>query len=146
MERSLQFTVHAVRWCDAQVMLAAVREAVFIREQRVPAELEWDGLDADSAHVLAQTLDGTAIGTARLLPDGHIGRMAVLKDWRGKGVGSTLLRVLLERASKQGHAEVRLNSQLTAQGFYAKHGFVVAGEEFMDAGIPHIEMVLRIRP
>jgi predicted GNAT family N-acyltransferase len=144
MERPFQFTIREVRWREARAVLAAIREEVFVREQKVPEELEWDGLDDDCVHVLAQTLEGRPIGTARLLPDGHIGRMAVVKEWRRRGVGSALLNELLERAKSRGLPEVRLNAQVSARGFYLKHGFVAVGGEFLDAGIPHVEMVLRV--
>ena len=136
------FTVRIVNWQDDAPALRAIRETVFIHEQQVPVELEWDGLDADCLHVLAADSTGNPIGTARLLPDGHIGRMAVLKAWRGRGVGSALLRLLLDEASKRGLGQVVLNAQTYAAGFYAKFGFQAVGEEFMDAGIPHVRMIL----
>jgi predicted GNAT family N-acyltransferase len=81
-----------------------------------------------------------AIGTGRLLPDGHIGRMAVLADWRGKGVGRALLERLLEEARLQSCA-LALHAQTHASGFYRRFGFVEEGPEFMEAGIPHRTMV-----
>lgn len=137
-----QFSVREVAWEEAQPLLRAVREAVFVAEQGVPLALEWDGLDPGCAHLLAQNPQGEPIGTARLLPDGHIGRMAVLKAWRGQGVGSALLRALLGLARRRGLAHVALNAQTYAVGFYARHGFEKVGEEFMDAGIPHVAMTL----
>ena len=137
------FTVCIANWQDDALALSAIRETVFILEQQVPVELEWDGLDADCLHVLAADAAGNPIGTARLLPDGHIGRMAVLKEWRGRGVGSALLRVLLKEVKKrQQPQQAVLNAQTYAAGFYAKFGFQTMGEEFMDAGIPHVKMVL----
>jgi predicted GNAT family N-acyltransferase len=109
-------------------------------------ELEWDELDAQSRHVLAESGQGEPVGTGRLLPDGHIGRMAVLSDWRGCGVGSGLLQALLCLARAQGHAEVLLNAQTHAEPFYARHGFVSSGEPFTDAGIPHRTMRLVLKP
>lgn len=136
------FTVRIANWQDDAPALRVIRETVFIHEQQVPVELEWDGLDADCLHVLAADAAGNPIGTARLLPDGHIGRMAVLKEWRGRGVGSALLRVLLAEARKYQVRQAVLNAQTSATRFYAKFGFQTVGEEFMDAGIPHVKMVL----
>lgn len=121
-------------------MAAPVREAVFVREQGVPAELEWDGLDAAALHAVAIATSGHAIGTARLLDDGHIGRMAVLAPWRGRGVGSAMLERLLEAARDRGLPAVLLNAQTHAIAFYARHGFAREGSEFLDAGIPHVAM------
>jgi predicted GNAT family N-acyltransferase len=117
---------------------------VFINEQLVPPELEWDGYDQDCWHVLAQTADGKAIGTGRMLYDGHIGRMAVLPQYRKAGVGSTLLNELINIARRQGINEVFLHAQTQAVAFYQKHGFVIASDEFMDAGIPHVTMQLKL--
>ena len=136
------FTVCIANWQDDALALSTIRETVFIHEQQVPVELEGDGLDADCLHVLAADAAGNPIGTARLLPDGHIGRMAVLKAWRGRGVGSALLQLLLAEATKLKLERVVLNAQTYAAGFYAKFGFQAVGEEFRDAGIPHVKMVL----
>lgn len=141
---NFDFTVREVEWHTYAVELRAIRRAVFIEEQRVPEELEWDDVDARCHHVLAYTSEGEAIGTGRLLPDGHIGRMAVLLAWRGKGAGSAILQVLLTLARRHRFAVARLNAQTHAVGFYAKHGFAVTGEEFMEAGIPHRAMLLRL--
>lgn len=141
----LQYDVKLVLWDDARPELAGVRRAVFIEEQRVPEELEWDEHDAHAIHALASTAAGTPIGTGRLLSDGRIGRMAVLGPFRGRGVGSAILRLLLEAARERGYPEVRLHAQTHALRFYAKYGFVAEGDEFIEAGIPHREMVLRRR-
>lgn len=138
------FVVRPVNWQAHRDQINAVRRAVFIKEQGVPESLEWDGLDERSYHVLALSAAGRPIGTGRLLPDGRIGRMAVLRRWRGRGVGSAILRLLLDLARKEGHATVRLHAQTHALGFYAKHGFQAVGEEFMEAGIPHRAMVIRL--
>lgn len=111
-----------------------------MREQGVPIELEWDNQDPRCDHALAYAKDGRAVGTGRLLPDGHIGRMAVLKEWRGKGAGALLLQALVEHARHRGHAGVRLNAQTYVAGFYRRYGFEVSGSEFMEAGIPHVPM------
>ena len=140
------FTIRAVDWQSHRDKLHAVRRAVFIEEQQVPEELEWDEADAHSHHALASAADGAPIGTGRLLPDGHIGRMAVLKEWRRRGVGSAILEFLLDMARKEGFEEVRLHAQTHALGFYARHGFTAHGGEFMEAGIPHRLMTLRMTP
>ena len=140
-----KFVVREAKWEQAGEQLRAIRELVFIREQGVPEELEWDGFDAECIHLLAETEQGDAIGTVRLLPDGHIGRMAVLKEWRGIGVGKALLLQSLEIARAMGLDRVLLNAQTSALGFYRKSGFTASGSEFMDAGIPHYRMELVLR-
>jgi len=120
--------------------LRRVREAVFVREQNVPSALEWDGSDADCMHVLAEEEPGAPIGTGRLLPDGHIGRLAVLARWRRSGVGSAILLELLQWAAERGMTEVVLNAQTHALEFYRRHGFLEEGQVFLDAGIDHLRM------
>ena len=120
--------------------LAAVRRAVFIEEQGVPEALEWDEHDAGSTHWLAVSSDGTAVGCARLLPDGHIGRMAVLPAWRGRGIGRALLDAALARAHSRGLARAQLSAQVHAAGFYRHAGFAPVGGVYEEAGIPHIAM------
>ena len=134
------FSVHLCNWDEARPEARHIRELVFVREQGVPLELEWDDQDPRCDHALAHTADGTAVGTGRLLPDGHVGRMAVLKEWRGKGVGALLLLALIEQARQRRHAQVRLNAQAYAAGFYRRYGFEISGPEFMEAGIPHVPM------
>lgn len=142
MQHSMQhkFIVREATWAEAAERLRAIRACVFIREQGVPEEMEWDGLDEGCIHLLAETAQGDAIGTVRLQADGHIGRMAVLKEWRGRGVGSALLLQSLEIARAMGLDRVVLNAQTSALGFYRKSGFTASGGEFMDAGIPHYRM------
>jgi predicted GNAT family N-acyltransferase len=134
------FTVRRAAWRSDRDKLRAVRDAVFIREQNVPSHLEWDEFDRQCDHVLAEA-QGEAIGTGRLLPDGHIGRMAVLAGWRDKGVGSAMLIELTAVAGERGMRRLVLHAQTQALGFYARHGFRVEGREFMEAGIPHVMMV-----
>jgi len=117
--------------------IKAVREQVFILEQHVPEELEWDEHDAKAIHVVALDTNDQVIGTARLLNDGHIGRMAVLEAWRNNGIGSAMLEKLLLLAQQRKLSKVFLHAQTAAIGFYENHGFITLGEEFMDAGIPH---------
>lgn len=137
--------VQIVSWEEAATALRAVRTAVFIREQQIPEELEWDQFDAVSVHALAVNNTGQPVGTARLLPDGHIGRMAVLKEWRGQGLGSALLTTLLRVLIKRRQFEAQLHAQTSAIPFYKKFGFQVVGKEFMEAGIPHVKMTLSIK-
>lgn len=137
--------VQIVSWEEAEAALRAVRTVVFIREQQVPEELEWDEYDAVSKHVLALNNAGQPVGTARLLPNGHIGRMAVLKEWRGQGLGSALLTTLLQILIRRRQFEAQLHAQTSAIPFYKKFGFQVVGEEFMEAGIPHVKMMLSLK-
>ncbi len=123
--------------CTASIR--AIREAVFINEQKVPAELEFDGLDESALHVLA-LVDGQPVGTGRVLEDGHIGRIAILKTFRGQGIGSNIVLSLIREAARAGCSRVYLGAQLHAVEFYQTLGFTLYGEEFMDAGIPHIHM------
>lgn len=120
--------------------LHRVRHHVFVEEQQVPATLEIDALDPLSVHVLARSADGTPVGAGRLTPDGRIGRMAVLADWRGHGVGQALLLALVEAARARGWQEVTLHAQLPARVFYARQGFLPHGEVFEEAGIAHQHM------
>jgi len=124
-------------WEDLGAEAGRIRLEVFVQEQQVPLEEELDARDAQCLHAVAYDADGQAMGTGRLLPDGHIGRMAVRKAWRGQGVGSLLLNALMDAARRRGDAEVVLDAQLHARPFYARHGFVEEGGTFMDAGIPH---------
>jgi predicted GNAT family N-acyltransferase len=134
------FTVRTVRWQDESAKLKAVRHEVFVIEQGVPLELELDEIDPDCLHALAEDEQGVAVGCGRLLPDAHIGRMAVLADWRGHGVGSAILAHLIELARRHGHPRVVLNAQTHATGFYRRFGFEDYGDTFDDAGLPHQAM------
>jgi predicted GNAT family N-acyltransferase len=134
------FTILATDWANEAPRLGAIRRAVFIDEQGVPEDLEWDAADAAAAHFLAVDDMGQAIGCARLLPDGSIGRMAVLRGWRRRGVGRAMLEAALCAARAHGHAHVGLSAQTHASAFYARAGFVTVGEEYQEAGIPHVAM------
>ena len=126
-------------WERARAEAMRIRHTVFVEEQGVPAEMEHDEHDALSLHALA--FDGAAaVGTGRLLPDAHIGRMAVLRESRGRGVGSALLTRLCEAARSRGDREVVLAAQLHALAFYRAHGFEAYGAVYQDAGIPHRDM------
>lgn len=138
------FQVVAADFQRDHAALRAVRERVFIDEQGVPESLEIDALDPACRHVLARDAAGQPIGTARLAPDGKIGRMAVLADWRGRGVGSALLHALLRQAHEDGLARVTLHAQAGAIDFYLRHGFTAVGDRFIEAGIEHQAMQLRL--
>lgn len=127
-------------WATLQKDAQAIRYAVFVIEQKIPAELEWDAADAQCVHAVAYDANGKAVGTGRLLPDAHIGRMAVLTTARGLGVGAKILRALMEEAQARGEPAVRLNAQQSAENFYLKEGFARDGEIFEEAGIPHVSM------
>ena len=140
------FTIRILGWSEALPLARPVREKVFIEEQRVPREMEWDEWDERSEHAVAHDSKGRAIGTARLLPDGRIGRMAVLVEWRGQGVGTALLEALLALARERSMPCVMLHAQTHAAGFYRRFGFNERGGEFLEAGIAHVEMTLDLPP
>lgn len=123
-------------WAALKDLAAPIRYAVFVEEQHVPVGEEWDGRDDACVHFLA-TSAGTPVGTARLLPDGHIGRMAVLSEWRGQGLGRRILDRVIAVARARGNRELLLAAQLHAIPFYERLGFEAFGDEFQDAGIPH---------
>ena len=138
------FDIRLSHWAQERERLSAVRRTVFIEEQGVPEALEWDADDAAALHLLAVDSAGQAIGCARLLPDGHIGRMAVLPRWRSRGVGRALLEAAIRAAQARGHTRLQLSAQTHAAGFYARAGFVAAGPEYEEAGIPHVAMQKRL--
>lgn len=123
MAETDRFFIREAGWIAGAAALTAVRRGVFIREQGIPADLEWDDRDGHAFHMLAQTPNGHAIGTGRMLADGRIGRMAVLAGWRGRGVGTALLGHLLGLARRRGLTRVTLAAQLSAVGFYRARGF-----------------------
>jgi predicted GNAT family N-acyltransferase len=127
-------------WEELRNEASAIRFEVFVQEQQVPLELELDEMDRLSLHALAFDAQGRAIATGRLLPDGHIGRMAVLSSERKKGVGALVLQTLVDAAKLKGYAQVLLGAQIHAKGFYDRQGFVEYGEVFLDANIAHIMM------
>ena len=136
------FSIRQASWQQDRIALRRIRDIVFVQEQQVPRELEWDQQDATAIHFLAEDDNGNPIGTARLLRSGQIGRMAVLPAWRSRGVGSALLAATLARISESGGPSPFLNAQTRALPFYQRHGFQVDGEMFMEAGIPHLRMKL----
>ena len=134
------FQVEAIEYATGLAELRTVRETVFVPEQQVPLEEEWDALDPLCRHVIARDEAGLPIGTGRLTPEHRIGRMAVLADWRGQGVGEAMLAALMVEARKQGWPAISLNAQVSAETFYARQGFIPEGERFMEAGIEHQSM------
>ena len=132
--------VEITDWARAEAQVMPVRIAVFVVEQGVPEDIERDDFDAVSRHAIARDEAGTVVATGRLLPDGHIGRMAVAASLRGKGVGGAVLEALVAEAVRTGLAEVALNAQVHALAFYRRHGFAEYGDVFMEAGIPHRAM------
>ena len=130
-------------WDDARAHAAPIRFTVFVEEQGVPREIELDQQDPQCVHAVAFQ-DERPVATGRLLPDGHIGRMAVLKPWRGRGVGGLILGILVEKARQRGDKAVALSSQVHAVKFYKAHGFVEEGGEYLEAGILHQAMRLEL--
>jgi predicted GNAT family N-acyltransferase len=139
-----RFRIRQAAWPRDAAALRSVRTQVFIHEQGVPESLEWDGRDANAIHLIAETNQGLAIGTARLLPEGRIGRMAVLRAYRGQGVGSALLQQTLGVAGRRGLQTVELHAQVQVVPFYLRFGFEPVGEAFEEAGIAHQAMRLAV--
>ncbi|MGV0035050.1 MAG: GNAT family N-acetyltransferase [Candidatus Azotimanducaceae bacterium WSBS_2022_MAG_OTU7] len=140
-----QFNTREADWHTDNNQLSTIRHLVFIVEQKVPKDEEWDGKDEESWHWLATDTNDAPIGTARLLPDGQIGRMAVLSNYRKFGVGAALLEQAVEKARHLGFSSVFLNAQTHALGFYEKAGFVAEGEEFQEADIAHYRMTQALK-
>ncbi len=131
-------------WAEARDDASPIRFEVFVAEQGVPREIELDEHDETSLHAVVFEGD-VAVATGRLLPDGHIGRMAVLAAWRGQGLGSRILLRLIDAARARGDAQVVLSAQVRAVPFYRRHGFIEEGEEYLEAGIRHRSMRLALR-
>lgn len=133
-------------WDDLRDAASAVRQAVFVREQGIPQSLEWDEADAHCLHAVIFDARQQPVATGRLLPDGHIGRMAVLADQRRSGLGGQVLVALMEAARARGHDRVVLSAQVHALSFYRGHGFIAEGPVYDDVGIPHQDMSKVLRP
>ena len=138
--RTEAYVVCEACWPDDEPAIRRIRHAVFVVEQGVPPRLEWDGRDPHCTHILARSRADKPIGTARMLPEGRIGRMAVAKPWRRRGVGSALLNALIDLAMEQDVSRLVLHSQIQVVPFYQHHGFHAAGAEFFEAGIAHRKM------
>ena len=127
-------------WEQAQPLAGPLRFAIFVGEQNVPPGIELDDQDASCVHALAYDNENKVIGTGRLLPDGHIGRMAVVVEWRRRGIGVEILEALVAEARRRGHAEVAVSAQLQAAEFYREQGFAAEGKVYEEAGILHQQM------
>lgn len=134
-----QFNHQHVAWAACRM----IRQRVFIDEQQVPVALEWDDQDATAIHLLA-SVDEQPVACARVLPDGHIGRMAVLPEWRGQSIGMDLLQYAVQICRTCHVPQAKLSAQIHAIDFYARAGFVVVSEPYLDAGILHVDMVLKL--
>jgi predicted GNAT family N-acyltransferase len=136
----MAISIIETRWDEHEAALRNLRQNVFINEQRVPEELEWDGEDSAAIHFLALDADQQPVGCIRLLPSGQISRLCVLSEQRNNGVGSSLLVAAEEAARGNGMEEIFLHAQTHATSFYEAAGFSVSGGIFMDANIPHRQM------
>jgi predicted GNAT family N-acyltransferase len=142
---TLKFSIEQLSWqSPKQAMLKALREQVFIIEQSVPEYIEWDEYDESAIHLLALDDAQQAIGCARILLErGRVGRMGVLKAWRGNGVGYALLMEAIAISKAHGLQQLQLSSQTHAIPFYEKAGFVVTSDAYIDANIWHKDMELK---
>lgn len=127
-------------WEEDHDLIRHIRITVFCREQSIPEELDFDGLDPECYHSLAFARSGEPIGTGRMQKDGHLGRIAVLKQWRKQGVGRALVDFLAEIAKAEGLFQVYLNAQMQAVPFYEELGFCPESSTFYEAGIEHCRM------
>jgi len=131
-------------WASDRTALQSVRRRVFIEEQGIPETDEWDDVDPVARHVLAIGKNRDAVGTGRLEPTGKIGRIAVLSQYRGTGIGGHIMSHLVNHATELGFTRVYLHAQTAAEGFYARLGFRAEGPTFDECGIPHVRMTLGI--
>lgn len=134
--------INHVQWSEFEESLRTIRTKVFIEEQQVPIDLEWDSQDTSAQHLLVLTSTNEPIACARLLNNGSIGRMAVLKEWRGLGIGTKLLNKAIAFHRQQGISFITLSAQVHAIPFYQKAGFEVISTPYLDAGILHVDMHL----
>lgn len=140
-----KYQLKTATWDKDKEALIQIRRTVFIDEQNVPEELEWDEYDKDAIHILVTDKNNKPLATGRMKLNGHIGRMAVIKSERLSGIGTQILHKLLEAAHQHGLHQVYLHSQITAIPFYKKLGFEICSDEFMDAGIAHKTMQLTLK-
>ena len=133
-----QYSLRITSWQEDETCIRAVRQAVFIDEQGISADDEWDAADENSSHVLVLSKKRDAVGTGRLGPNGKIARVAVVAEYRGQGVGSAILKRLIHEAMDRGQDRVYLHAQTQALNFYKKMGFISDERAFMEAGIPHV--------
>lgn len=137
--------LHVGHWHELQKLAGPLRTEVFVDEQKVPAEMEWDEADATALHCVLVNRMGMPLATGRLLEHapgvGRIGRMAVKKPMRGSDLGARVLHALMEAARARGDRQVLLHAQCSAEGFYRRAGFSPRGSVFEEAGMAHVEMV-----
>lgn len=138
------FYIKEVSWASHESALREIREQVFIVEQAVPLAVEWDAEDSQALHLLAFDKDDRAIACTRILHTGRIGRMGVLKAWRGEGVGLALLNHAILVLKKAHHRQINLSAQTHAIAFYEKAGFKVVSDAYIDVNIWHVDMQLNI--
>jgi predicted GNAT family N-acyltransferase len=131
-----EIDVVTTSFVENRELIFSIRTTVFVIEQSVPEEIEMDDLDADAQHVLA-FIDGAPVGTGRITAEGRIGRMAVLREYRGRGVGREILLALVEIGQSYAVDRLCLSAQCHAIPFYERMGFVAQGEVYEEAGIPH---------
>lgn len=139
----MNIKIQAGSWQDLQQDAKFIRELVFIQEQGIPEHEEWDVQDGKSVHFIVHD-NIHAIATARLLPNNSIGRVAVLQDYRGSGIGFKLMQYIIQFAKSEHRDCLILSAQVYAIQFYEKLGFVVDGDEYLDCGISHIDMTMRL--
>lgn len=139
-EAVMAFTVIRTSWAEHEAALRQIRDTVFIQEQRVPEELEWDGADEDSVHFLALGEAGQPVGCIRLMPSGQLSRLSVLEQHRNQGIGKALIIAAEEHARAGNMDEIFLHAQTHATSFYEACGFSVTGGIFLEADIPHRQM------
>lgn len=132
-------SVRIATWENDKEKLSEVRRIVFIDEQKVPKQMEWDGEDESSIHYLAE-IDDNTVAVARLKPDGQLGRMAVLKEYRNQGIGHKLLQFIINGLNSR--KDIYLHAQVSAIPFYKKNGFIECEDIFYEADIPHKKMLL----
>lgn len=145
---STEFHLQVGDWATLGALAAQVRTQVFVQEQAIPADMEWDAADASALHAVICDLQGQAVATGRLLqPEpgiAKIGRMAVLRSVRKHGLGRQVLLALIEAARQRGDRSVVLSAQHSAIGFYTRLGFTAHGAEYDDVGIAHRDMSLTL--
>lgn len=138
-----ELKIRSGSWDELQNDAKLIREQVFIQEQHIPVEEEWDAQDAVALHFVVYD-QAQPIATARLLQNNSIGRVAVLKSHRGLGIGKLLMQAIIEQAKSEQREFLKLSSQVYAIQFYAGLGFQVQGDEYLDCGIAHIDMYLKL--
>ncbi|HSR01999.1 MAG TPA: GNAT family N-acetyltransferase [Methylophilaceae bacterium] len=138
------FYIKQVAWSTHGAELRFIRESVFIKEQSVPVSLEWDGLDDDAKHLIAIDDENHTLGCARIVNQNNIGRMAVMQEKRGLGIGLSLLNAAVEHCRTQDQMLVKLSAQMHAVPFYEKSGFTITSAPYLDANIWHVDMQLYI--